>query len=372
MKPLRLAVIGAGRLGGFHAQKAAANPEVDLVAVVDPVPEARNRVAAECKTKAVVDYRNLIDQIDAAIVATPTRFHHRVAMELAGNGIHLLVEKPICTSVAEADELVEAADANGIVLQVGHVERFSPALAATAPYLAQPKYIDAVRASGFTFRSTDVGVVLDLMIHDIDLVLSLANSPVRRVEAFGISVLGGHEDVANARIHFESGCMATLNASRVHRTPARRMQVWTNRSYADIDFGSLSASVIRPSETLLSRQFDVDELSSEQIEYYKEHLLDEHLPEEKISCERIDALAAQQADFIESIQTSRQPRVSGHQGRDALAVAEQILGKIHTHAWDDDVEGPIGPLAQPRPSVIPAPHWSRIPVDAPIRHREAG
>jgi len=219
VKHLRLAVIGAGRLGGFHAQKAAANPDVELVAVVDPVPAARNRVAAECHTRALADYRGLVGAIDAAIVAAPTRLHHRIGMDLAGEGVHLLVEKPLCSRLAEAEELVERAEKQGVVLQVGHVERFNPAFAAAAPYLVEPKYIEAVRASGFTFRSTDVGVVLDLMIHDIDLVLSLVGSPVQRVEAMGVSVLGGHEDAANARIQFASGCVATLSASRVSRAP---------------------------------------------------------------------------------------------------------------------------------------------------------
>jgi len=372
VKQLRLAVIGAGRLGGFHAQKAAAHPELDLVAIVDPLPAARNRVAAECRTKPLADYRSLAGAIDAAILAAPTRLHHRIGMDLASQGIHLLVEKPLCSSLAEADELLDAADAAGIVLQVGHVERFNPAFLAAAPYLAQPKYIEAVRAGGFTFRSTDVGVVLDLMIHDVDLVLSLVNSPVRRVEAMGISVLGGHEDVARARVYFQSGCVAALGASRVSRTATRRMQVWTPRSLAEIDFGGLAASVIRPSETLLRRQFNVERLTPDEVEYYKDHLLDEHLPQERIRCEPVDALAAEQADFLESIRTPRRPRAGGRQGRDAVALAEAILGKIHTHAWDDQADGPVGPMFTPRPSVIPAPHWDLAPVEMPVQRKEAG
>ncbi|MBN2217225.1 MAG: Gfo/Idh/MocA family oxidoreductase [Pirellulales bacterium] len=372
MKRLRLAVIGAGRLGGFHAQKAAAHPDMDLVAVVDPVPAARQRVAAECRTQPLADYRVLAGRIDAAIVAAPTRLHHRIAMDLVRQGVHLLVEKPLTSSLAEAEELVETAEAQGVILQVGHVERFNPAFAAAAAHLDHPKYIEAVRASGFTFRSTDVGVVLDLMIHDIDLVLAMAASPVRRVEAMGLSVLGGHEDVAQARIHFESGCIASLSASRVSRVPARRMQVWTPRSLAEIDFGRLTANVIRPSETLLRRRFDIDSLSPEQVEHYKTHLLDEHLPQEEIHCEPVDALAAQQADFLDSIRTPRRPRVTGRQGRDAVAVAEEILGRVHTHAWDDQAGGPVGPMAIPRPSVIPAPHWSLSPVESPARRKEAG
>ena len=372
MKPLRLAVVGAGRLGGFHAQKAAANPRINLACVVDPVPESRNRVAAECHTQAVADYRSVLGEIDAAVIAAPTRLHHQIAMDLAREGVHLLVEKPICSTLAQADELVDAARRHGVVLQVGHVERFNPAVVAVAPRVPNPKYIEAVRASGFTFRSTDVGVVLDLMIHDIDLILSMVDSPVRRVEALGLSVLGGHEDVANARLHFESGCVAALSASRVSHQPARRMHVWSARGFAEIDFGSLTAKVVRPSETLLRRQFDVDALSPAEVEHYRDHLFAEHLPCEEIRRDRVDALVLQQEDFLASIQTPRTPRVSGEQGRDAVAVAEQILARIHTHAWDDNAEGPVGPKAIPRPSVIPTPHWGLAPVDSPRHRKEAG
>jgi predicted dehydrogenase len=372
VKRLRIAVIGAGRLGGFHAQKAAACPDMELVAVVDPAPAARNRVAAECHTQAMADYRRLLGHVDAAVIAVPTRLHHRIGVDLARHGVHLLVEKPLSSTLAEADELVETAESQGIVLQVGHVERFNPAFVAAAADLVEPKYIEAVRASGFTFRSTDVGVVLDLMIHDIDLVLSMVGSPVRRVEALGISVLGGHEDAANARICFESGCVATLSASRVSRSATRKMAVWTPRSFVQLDFGVPAASVVRPSEALLCREFDVDGLSAERVAYYKDHLLDEHLPQEEIHGERVDALALQQADFLESILAPRQPRVSGRQGRDAVALAENILGRLQTHAWDDQSDGPVGPLATPRPSVLPAPHWDLAPIDSPVRRKEAG
>jgi predicted dehydrogenase len=372
VKRLRLAVIGAGRLGGFHAQKAAANADIELVAVCDPRPDARDRVAADCGARPMTDHRSLPGKIDAAVIAAPTRLHHGIAMDLIGEGVHLLVEKPLCPTVAEADELVDAARRHGVILQVGHVERFNPAMEAARAYVPNPKYIEAVRASGFTFRSTDVGVVLDLMIHDIDLVLSLVDSPVRRVEALGLSVLGGHEDVANARLWFESGCVAALSASRVSRKPVRQMQVWSARGFADVDFGALTASVVRPSETLLRRQFDVDALSAAEVEHFREHLLDEHLPCTELRHERVDALALEQQDFVASIRGPRAPRVSGEQGRDAVAVAEQILGRIHAHAWDDDLAGPVGPMATPRPSVISPPHWAMTPMASPLERKEAG
>ena len=377
MKPIRLAVIGAGRLGGFHAQKAAASNNIELVAVVDPLAENRNRVAAECQTMPLHDIRPLEDLIDAAIIASPTRFHHRLAMELVERGVHLLVEKPLCPTFAQADELVEAARRNGVVLQVGHVEQFSPALASALPYVSQPKYITATRAGGFTFRSTDIGVVLDLMIHDIDLVLSMVKSPVRRVEAMGLSVLGGQEDVANARIHFESGCVADLNASRVSPAPGRSMQIWSSRAFVNIDFGALKTTVVEPSATLLRRQFDVDALSREEVEYYIKNFQQEHLPMRELQSERVDALTLQQGDFVDSIRAPRQPRVSGADARNAIALAEQILAKIQNHAWDGSSGGPVGPMALPRPSVVPSPHWDKThagakPAESPFERKEAG
>jgi len=372
VRRLRTAVIGAGRLGGFHAQKLADHDLVDLLAVVDPLPESRNRVAAQCRTTAVADYRELLDGLDAAVIAVPTRLHHKLALDFLNHGIHLLVEKPICSTTGEANELLEAAGRNGVVLQVGHVERFNPALNAAAPHVQNPKYIEAVRASGFTFRSTDVGVVLDLMVHDIDLILSLVGSPVRKVEALGLSVLGGHEDVANARIEFESGCVAAISASRVSYEPARRMSIWSPRAFAAIDFATRTTTLVQPSETLLQRRFDIEALAPDQVEYYRKHLADEHLRRKVLQHEAVDALALELDDFIAAIRTPRRPLVGGEAGRDALAVAEQVLAKIHTHAWDDTADGPIGPMAAPRRRVIPAPHFAVTPAGLPVVQKEAG
>ena len=368
MTKLRIAVVGAGRLGGFHAQKAAANPQLDLVGIVDPSAEARDRVASQCDTKGYADYRPLLDQIDAAIVAAPTSLHFPIVKDLLEADKHVLSEKPLCPTAEESSQLVEIAKKNGMVLQVGHVERFSPAFEAVQSNVADAKYIEAVRSSGFTFRSMDVGVVLDLMIHDIDLVLSMVDSPVKSVEALGLSVMGGHEDVANARLHFESGAVATLSASRVSPTAARTMKVWSSSGYTEIDFGALAAKVIEPSAAILSREFDAASLSLEQVEHYRTHLFDEHLPCREIQCERIDALEAQQADFLTAITSNTLPRVSGADGRDAVIVAERILDSIDSHAWNGQITGPVGPKAEPLPQILSTPQWTAEPT----RQREAG
>ncbi|MGA2621301.1 MAG: Gfo/Idh/MocA family oxidoreductase [Thermoguttaceae bacterium] len=371
MKRLRVAVIGAGRLGGFHAHKLVGFPHVELVAVVDPAAASRNRLAAECNTTPLAEHRPLVGKIDAAVIATPTVLHHAIARELLEAKTHLLVEKPLCATLAEADELVEAARRNQVVLQVGHIERFNPALAAAVPHVREPKYIEAVRAAGFTFRSMDVGVVLDLMIHDIDLVLALVRAPLVRVEALGISVLGGYEDVANARLQFEGGCLATLSASRVALEPVRRMHVWGARAYAHLDFATRTTTLVRPSEALLRRQFHPERLTPEQVEYYRERLAEEHLPREQRRFEAVDALALELQDFVEAILTPRQPRVTGEAGRDALAVAEQILAAMAAHGWDA-AAAPGVPAVGPLSRVVPAPHFDLSAAQHTQLDRRAG
>ncbi len=371
MRPLRLAVIGAGRLGRFHAQKAAAREDVALIGVADPLATQRQSVAAECGCHAVADYRSLFGEIDGAIVAAPTCLHHEIGLDLLSNGIHVLLEKPLAPTATDAQDLVEAARANRLVLQVGHVERFNPAFTGSAAHLRDAKYIEAVRASGFTFRSTDVGVVLDLMIHDIDLAICLVRSPVRHVHAVGLSVLGGHEDVASARVEFENGAVASLSASRVSHDPVRRMSVWTDRAYAAIDFASRTTSLVRPSETILGRQFDVGRLSAEEIDYYREHLFEEHLPRETLQSEPIDALAAELDDFVESLRMPRQPRVTGEHGALAVELAERILSEIEAHSWTG-ANQPAAPHTVRTPGIIPGPHWHMSPSRVRMERKEAG
>jgi predicted dehydrogenase len=370
MNKLRMAVVGAGRLGGFHAQKLAARKDVELAAIVDPVPANREKVAAACHTEARADYADLLGSLDAAVIASPTVLHHRIAQEFLEAGIHLLVEKPLCATRSEAEELVATARRRNVVLQVGHVERFNPAFHAAVSQLPNPKYIEAVRASGFTFRSTDIGVVLDLMIHDIDLVLSMVKSPLRRLDALGLSVLGGHEDVANVRLEFECGCVASLSASRVSDEPARRMSVWAAEGFARIDLGARTVTTIRPSETLIRREFQVETLTPEQVDHHREHFAEEHLPREHQTYEAVDALALEIGDFLDSIRDSREPRVNGEAGRDALALAERILSRIRGHCWDASIDGPVGPLAMPGRHIIPSPHFS--PAAAPAAREKAG
>jgi predicted dehydrogenase len=369
---LKLAVVGAGHLGRFHARVAANLADARLVAVVDSVASAREAVAQETGAKPLADFRDLIGLADAAIIATPTCSHFDVARELMLGGIHTLVEKPITTTLSQAEELVNLAERQQLVLQVGHIERFNPALTAVRSRLHDPKYITARRLSTYTFRSTDIGVVLDLMIHDIDAVLSLTKSPITKVEAVGISVLGKEEDIVDARLHFASGCIANLTASRVSYETARSMQVFTEECCATIDFGSRQARLVEPAAEVLSREFDVDSLTAEQKNLLREQLFTALLTKSEVPVAECNAMEQEQLDFVQAIRTSSEPQVTGTDGRDALAVAHEILEQVHAHQWDGLTGNRKGPLAMPAGASVfePADPWSIH--DTVVLRRKAG
>jgi predicted dehydrogenase len=255
---------------------------------------------------------------------------------------------------------------------VGHIERFNPAFTAVRSKLHDPKYIAARRLSTYTFRSTDIGVVLDLMIHDIDAVLSLTKSPITKVEAVGISVLGKKEDIVDARLHFASGCIAHLTASRVSYETARSMQVFTEECCATIDFGSRKARLVAPAAEVLSREFDVDALTAEQKNLLREQLFTALLTKSEVPVAECNAMEQEQLDFVQAIRTSSEPQVTGTDGRDALAVAHEILEQVHAHQWDGLAGGRKGPLAMPASASVfePADPWSIN--DTVVLRRKAG
>ena len=263
MKRLRVGVVGVGHLGQHHARILASLPDVELVAVVDSRPEQAQTIADKFGTRAVADYHELLGLVDAVSIAVPTVLHREVAGTFLSRGIPTLVEKPLASTLAEAELLVSLSHSTGALLQVGHIERFNPALSALHQMAIRPKYITAERLSTYTFRSTDIGVVLDLMIHDLDLVLSLIHSPVRSVAAVGVSLFGEHEDVANARVEFENGTVANLTASRASYAALRKMRIWSAEGYASLDFAAKSATLVQPSDEFLSGRLDLDQSRSQ-------------------------------------------------------------------------------------------------------------
>jgi predicted dehydrogenase len=361
-------------LGRIHARLAAGLAEIELVAIVDSRAEVRTAVAAETGARAVAEYRDLIGEVDAAVVATPTASHHRVASDLIRGGVHVLVEKPITPTLAEADELVQLARRRQMVLQVGHVERFNPAFVSVQGRLQEPKFIEARRQSGYTFRSTDVGVVMDLMIHDIDIALSLVKSAVVSVDAVGVSVLGDHEDMVSARLHFASGAVANLTASRTSYAPARTMHVFTPGGFAAIDFASRQAAYIEPRADLLARNFHVSELDEPTRLRLRDHLFEELLVKQEVPATETNAIEQELRDFAAAIRTGQPPQVTGADGRNAVAVAEMILQCVQRHQWDGTTAGRTGPLAAPfTPGILPkAASFDAADEDTVIIRRKAG
>lgn len=346
-KPTKIAIIGAGHLGKFHARLASQSGQYELVAVADPSSAACNALAEEVGCRAVGDFRELFGQIDAAVVATPTVTHHEIGTQLLLAGIHCLIEKPLAPTEQEATELVELAKLGKRVLQVGHVERFNPVLAAAGSAVENPKFITATRTSGYTFRSTDIGAVLDIMIHDIDLVLGMANAQVRDVQAMGMSVLGDNEDMATAMISFANGCVAQLTASRVSYAMQRTMQVFTDQGFVSLDFNSREATIVQPREEVLSREFSVASLTPAERESLRTGLFDELLVKTTKEAPSVNAIELELAEFANAIQGGPMPRLTGEVGRDAVAVAEQVLRAIGRHAWDANPAGRCGPFASP-------------------------
>jgi predicted dehydrogenase len=373
MSRTRLAVIGVGHLGRIHARLAKCLTAAELVAVADPIPQVREEVALELGVPAVDDYRQLIAQIDAAIIATPTRQHHAVAGDLLSRGIHTFVEKPVTTSVADADELIELAHKRNLVLQVGHVERFNPAFVAAQPHIETPKYLEAVRCGPFTGRSTDIGAVLDLMIHDLDLILALVPSEVVAVESLGAAVFGPNEDWAQARLVFECGSVAHLRASRVSQIAQRSLEVWCSDRHVRIDFAARQSIVTRHSRQVQAGQIDVQQLSAADRATLQSRLFTELLPVTELPVEEANAIAEEQQEFIAAIRTGGTVRVCGRAGRAALNVAERIMASIDTHRWDGTSHGPVGPRHEAIRRPLAGPHWSLSPAAAEPRHkRRAG
>lgn len=370
MSKLKLAVIGAGHLGRIHAKLAKGNEHFEVVGVADPVPSALQTVGLDLELPTCEDYKQLIDKIDAAIVATPTMHHYEVASTLLRAGVHVLVEKPLTPTVDQAERLVQIAARHGRVLQVGHVERFNPSWTAAQAHLGVPKYIECVRAGTYSGRSTDIGVVHDLMIHDIDLALSVVHSDVVDVSACGLALLGEKEDLAEARVQFANGCIATFKASRVSLDATRRMALYTDAGLAQIDFAKNEVRVVRPSLDLIERNVCLDQMSAAERMAAKDTIFQQWFTVDSLPAQPRNAILDEHHDFALSIRTHASPIVSGVDGLRALQVAERILTEISRHAWEGKSSKPwqIGPLATPAPQVIQMPNRN----DAKTSHRKAG
>ena len=329
MSRLRVGVIGAGHLGTIHTRLLLQHPEVECVGVSDPSPLACHRAAESFRVATSLDYRGWTGELDAAIIAAPSQNHYEISSELLRRGIHLLIEKPLTTATWQADQLVDLAQQNNAIVQVGHVERFNPAWNTVCNRIGRPTYIEAVRHSGYTFRSTDVGVVFDLMIHDLDLVLSLMESPVADVQAFGATILSRDEDFAQARLQFSCGAVANFSASRCSPTATRVIRMLGPQGFATIDLANHSAEIVETSPTATGVRHMADELSAEQRQKYRDEMFTTVLPRSTLTVEPCNAIFEEQKDWLEAIRTGQSPRVDISAGRRAVALAEWITQSIN-------------------------------------------
>ena len=308
-KKIKAGVIGVGYLGKFHAQKYAGMEGVELVGVVDVDPVMAGKIAADCGCAAFTDYRQLLPLIDAVSIVVPTSYHHQVALDCIEAGVDILLEKPITTTLDEADDLIRRADAKKLILQVGHLERFNPAVQAMEKFLTVPVFIESNRISPFKNRGVDVDVVLDLMIHDIDIILSIVKSPLKSIQTAGAPVVTEITDIANARLVFENGATANVTVSRIARTTIRKMRIFQPGSYINVDFAGRKVMTIN-----LTDEIQANGAPGQDVEV--------------TSFPASDALKDEIVHFVECVRTRTEPLVSGRVGRQALDVALQVMAQI--------------------------------------------
>ena len=302
MEKLKVGVVGVGHLGAIHSKVYSRLDNVKFVGVCDCNLARAIEIGQKFKTASYSGYEKLFDKVDAVSIAVPTSLHYNVAKDFLKHKIHVLIEKPITKTLSEADELIDIAKANGVILQVGHIERFNSAVLAIEPYLKKPKFIECQRLGPFHKRVKDVGVVLDLMIHDIDIVLGLMKQDVINIEAVGLSTISDYEDVANVRLMFEDGTIADITASRVTKDVVRKMRVFQEDSYVSLDYVTQEAAIFRKTE--------------------------DKIVKEKIKIRKKEPLKKELKSFIDCVKNQKRPIVSGVEGRRALQVALAIVEKI--------------------------------------------
>jgi predicted dehydrogenase len=335
MNNLNLMVVGAGALGRHHARILSGLDGVTLAIVADPREEIGRPIAEQFGARWVADYRDAVGEIDAASIVVPTFLHVPVASEFLSRGIPVLVEKPLAASTDDARLLTDLAANNDCVLQVGHVERFNPAYVTAKQRTGLPRLIRTERFSPFPFRSMDIGVVHDLLIHDIDLALDLAQSKVVNVQAFGVSAMSDFEDVVNARLTFANGCIADLTANRLNPTACRRMQIWSDSGRVDVDLQTRQIDTFAPSAALQSGPSPVDlaQRPGADIEQLKADVFGRFIETGSPDVSEADALTAELSEFVDCVRTGKRPSCSGQEASNALQVADTVLSCLELSRW---------------------------------------
>lgn len=308
---IRIAVIGAGRIGTHHARILSKIPDVDLVAVCDTNLWRAQLTAWQSNTVATRDYKDILGRVDAVVVAVPTPHHFEVGMEALGFGLHCLIEKPLAASVEEARQLLAKSEEMKAVLQVGHVERFNPAVLEAIKHIRSPRFITVERLGPYDPRVSHIGVVLDLMIHDLDILLTLVGSKVESLEAVGAHLMSEHEDIANVRVRFMNGCIADLTASRISIQKCRKMRVFQKESYISLDYANSSLKIYRKKSPVIKSLSDVEIISPK--------------------LDKTEPLRNEHAHWLECIRHNRKPWPSGERGVEALKLALQISDELQRY-----------------------------------------
>lgn len=328
MSKLKVAVVGVGHLGKEHARVYAELPGIELVGVVDTQRKQAEKIARQYNTQCFSQYTEVIGKVAAVSIAVPTKSHYDIAKDFLQHGVHVMIEKPMTGTVSEARELIGISKAKGVVLQVGYIERFNPAIAAIKKLSINPRFIECHRLSPFTFRSADIGVVLDLMIHDIDIILHITGSKVKKFDAVGVNVISDKEDIANVRIQFQNGCVANVTASRVSVTSMRKMRLFSEDSYISIDYQKKDALIYKKSPKLTLQALNVSEMDVSTIADLKSYVFGDLLKIEHIKMDDCEPLKKELESFVDCIVEHKEPVVSGEEGLKAIEVANNILCEI--------------------------------------------
>lgn len=326
---INIGVIGVGHLGSLHSKMYDEIDSANFVGVFDVDEGKRKEIATKHKIKSFGSIDDLLNEVDAVSIATVTTTHHEVAKKALTAGKHVLIEKPITSTLAEADELITLARQKGVLIQVGHIERFNPAIVSLESYQLKPMFIESHRLAQFNPRGTDVAVVLDLMIHDIDIILSLVSSPVKQIDANGVAVVSETPDIANARLQFENGCVANVTASRISQKKMRKMRMFQHNAYIAIDFQQGSADVFR-----LGKEGEGSIWSTMLLGQIGEGKKKRSIIYEQPEMKKVNALKYELESFINAVRNGTRPVVNGDDGRHALEVAQEIMNKIQVQRFD--------------------------------------
>ncbi|HAX61380.1 MAG TPA: UDP-N-acetyl-D-glucosamine dehydrogenase [Elusimicrobia bacterium] len=305
---MKVAVVGAGSLGQHHTRVYSTIPDIELFGVCDVDKKRSEKIAKNFNAQPFSDYKELIGKVDAVSIVVPTPLHYAVAKDFLNAGIHCLVEKPITDNVLHAEELLKIATEKNIILQIGHIERFNTAVIEAQKHIKSPKFIEAQRLGPYDPRVAHIGVVMDLMIHDIDIVLTLVNSKIMQMDVIGAKVLSQNEDIANVRLKFENGCVANISASRVSLDKFRKIRIFQDDTYISLDYAGQSLKIYKKKSDVITSMSDINILKP------------------KLKTE--EPLKRELEHFINCVKTGKPPLVTGEHGRDALSVAIEILKKL--------------------------------------------